>query len=714
MQKNRRFIALLSALLILSLGCNFVGRLFGSQSPGTREVNPELPSLPAPSTPGIASLGNTSAADLAEQITRDDASLVQAFEAAQEVLARGGIATVDVNGVYVAAYLPASPMPVTHPDVLALTLEARDRETTYRMTVDEFAQALNDMGWPFRPNPSPGDQLIEFLALWINAAEESPSDPQSFTPLFLAEMARHQVPAVDLSSGDADPSQAQLSLLELQLFSAAFDRILIFPQTSIAPNSGGAHLASLSLMKSNSRWAQQDPCSKYKQLFYGPMATLILPQALGQQLGDFGITYGVGEALGKVMEKYGMSGEQFGKTMAAVNVFARISKLIAIYSSLSVTVKVVGDNPVHKPLEGEPVLEVEFDAKVGVSDEDWKNYEQQYGELGMAADRVARDCMATLGIPTLANTSDVAKAVEGFAVEWRLVSGSPEHAHDSDADLQDQNCSYHLGRLRCKLVSFSDHSAASSYRADVIQSKPPETQAVHESGVLESSDVKVCAAVDASEAPSLSTFINGAMGGVGIADPIAELAGGMILKLGKLEGCTKLGVTYHIINYYIGEGKIRITEEVSDGVFIDGYEFLITFRANADGTIVGEGVLQKVEASARLDDGDFQCNDPEVSSLTFPPLKVTGTVKPDATGQPDATFQLTIESPYSTTTSQWVCESPEDGSVTFALPHKGFVLDDIEIAATDGAQANGAKSNETMGITVVRTWELQIYKQETP
>jgi hypothetical protein len=543
MNQRRLINKLLAFVLIISLtlGCRFLTSLAATPDP-----NLELPTLADPSSPGISSLSNATAADLANQITRDDASLIQSFEAVQEALARGGIATVDVNGVYVAAYLPASPMPVTHPDVLALTLEARDRENSYRMTVDEFAQALNDLGWPFRPNPSPGEQLIDFLAAWINAAGESPSDPQSFTPLFLAEMARHQIPAVDLSSGEADPSQAQLSLLELQLFSAAFDRIMIFPQSSIPPNQTEAHLASLSLMKTNSTLAQDDPCSKFKKIFYGPLATLPLPEALGKQLSDFGITYNVGEALGKVMEKYGMSGEQFGKTMAAVNVFARISKLIEIYSSLSVEVKVVGDNPVHKPLEGEPNLEVEFDAKVGVSDEDWKNYQQKYGELGMAADRIARDCLSTLGIPTLANTSDIAKAVEGFAVEWRITSGSPEHAYDSEADLQDQSCSYHLGRLRCKLASFSDHSAKSSYRLDVIQSKPPETQAVHESGVLESSDVKVCAAVDASEAPSLSTFINGAMGGVGIADPIAELAGGMILKLGKPEGCTRLGVTFHV------------------------------------------------------------------------------------------------------------------------------------------------------------------------
>ena len=171
--------------------------------------------------------------------------------------------------------------------------------------------------------------------------------------------------------------------------------------------------------------AQDDPCSKYKKIFYGPLTTLVLPEALGQQLSDFGVTYTVGEALGKVMEKIGMSKDEFGKAMAAVNVFARISKLIEIYSSLSVEVTLgCGNNPVHNPLEGEPDLEVEFDAKVGVSEEDWTNYQEKYGELGTAVDRVARDCLANLGIPTLANTGDLAKVVEGFKVEWRLTDGS--------------------------------------------------------------------------------------------------------------------------------------------------------------------------------------------------------------------------------------------------------------------------------------------------
>ncbi len=168
------------------------------------------------------------------------------------------------------------------------------------------------------------------------------------------------------------------------------------------------------------------------------------------------------------------------------------------------------------------------------------------------------------------------------------------------------------------------------------------------------------------------------------------------------------------IRNYVGEGKYRITGEQSGIETVSGYEFLITFRANADGTIVGEGVLQKVEASTGGE--EFQCTNPEVSSLTFPPMKVIGTVKKDPTGQSDDTFQLTVVGLPSTTTSQFICVSPIAGTwqLADAVLEQGFILSDIEIAATDGAQANGEDSNETMGTTVVTTWELQIYKQENP
>lgn len=164
---------------------------------------------------------------------------------------------------------------------------------------------------------------------------------------------------------------------------------------------------------------------------------------------------------------------------------------------------------------------------------------------------------------------------------------------------------------------------------------------------------------------------------------------------------------------YEGEGKYRIYTEQSDIEVISGYEFSITFRANADGTISGEGVLHKVEAF--YGGQGVRCNYPEVSSLTFPPMRVTGKVRPDAT------FQLTIEGPPSTNTTQGICEAPSYYVPSYGLdasPDIGFVLSDIEIAATDGAQANGKKDNssEIVGasVTQVITWELQIHAQGSP
>jgi len=176
------------------------------------------------------------------------------------------------------------------------------------------------------------------------------------------------------------------------------------------------------------------------------------------------------------------------------------------------------------------------------------------------------------------------------------------------------------------------------------------------------------------------------------------------------------------IQNYTGEGKYRISVEQSAIQVTSGYEFQITFRANADGTIVGEGVFQKVEASYGGDQGPtlIRCSYPTLSSLIFPPMKVTGTVKSDATGQP-ATFQLNLEGLPSTNTIQETCEmTVKEFGFTQSAPEidfqdQGFSLFGIEIAATDGAQANGTKDlGGYMGTTGSETWELEIHKQANP
>lgn len=566
MQKTRKVNLIFSLVMIVLTGCNLTSAIQQTGTPAApdqlvldTQTSPALPdqgspTLTPPSTPGIASLGSASAADLARQILQPDSSLNQSFEAVQEALARGGVATMDVNGVYVAAYQPASPMPETHANILAMTLEVRNH--AHRATLEELAQMLKDLGWPFSPNSTPGEQLASLMAAWIGAALDNPSDPQSFTPLFMAEMAQRQVLPVDLSSGSADPTRVRLGMLEIVLFSAAFDRNMVVPQSSIPPEQKEARSPGLTMVRFTLPNQEEGPCTRFKRFFYGDLSSAILPDPLGKQLGDFVFSYTFGDVLSKAVESRGWDAETFGKAMAAMNVLGRISKLVELYSSLSVSVAVQGENPVHKPLDVESEKEVIFDAMVGVSEEDWSDYQQKNGELGMTIDRIGRDCMSVLGLPTIANTGDIAQAVQGFKVEWSIVSGSPEHGYDAREDEQDQGCGYHQMRLRCSVAPVSDHSGKSSFMIVVIQNKPPETQAVHESGDLVSSKIEVCAQVDASEPPNLSTFINGAMGGVGLADPVAELLSGMILKLGKPEACAEppLEVTWHVQRSYQASG----------------------------------------------------------------------------------------------------------------------------------------------------------------
>ncbi len=173
---------------------------------------------------------------------------------------------------------------------------------------------------------------------------------------------------------------------------------------------------------------------------------------------------------------------------------------------------------------------------------------------------------------------------------------------------------------------------------------------------------------------------------------------------------------------WTGEGTYDKAAQQSGIEIKSAYTFSITFHAMPDGTIEGTGTLNKTEAS--YGGQGMVCKDLGTSStLIFPPLKVAGTVKPDGT------FQLNIESQPSTNTWKWECSASYAGiSIgTQTLDEgadQGIGLSNIEIAATDGAQAN--KTNDLSmsstspftGVTATatgsETWTLQIHKQAVP
>jgi hypothetical protein len=143
------------------------------------------------------------------------------------------------------------------------------------------------------------------------------------------------------------------------------------------------------------------------------------------------------------------------------------------------------------------------------------------------------------------------------------------------------------------------------------------------------------------------------------------------------------------------------------------YTFSITFHALPDGAIEGTGTLKMV-AWSHAGQG-MVCTDSTITSLVYPPMQVTGTFTPAAAGQPGA-FQLRIDSQASTNTRYWICTF--SGMTTIQSPPftdlgPTMVFD---IAATDGAQANGEQDLGGVGggTTGNATWTLQIHKQAVP
>ena len=165
---------------------------------------------------------------------------------------------------------------------------------------------------------------------------------------------------------------------------------------------------------------------------------------------------------------------------------------------------------------------------------------------------------------------------------------------------------------------------------------------------------------------------------------------------------------------WTGNGTFRRTTGQSGMAEVtDAYTFQITFRVLPEGTIAGSGILTLTEETESLP--GMTCNRPGVSSVIYPPMEVAGTVKPGTASPPEATFQLNFTSYPAVLPSQWVCDINGLSNISdYPATDGGFFLDNIEIAAVDGAQTNGKKNEGSAGVTLETIWELQISKQATP
>lgn len=142
---------------------------------------------PAAATP----LPESAATTLAQRLVAA-ADLETAVAITREVLARGGVASVDGDRVLVEPIGPAAPFRATPLETLHLAIEARRRPQAGRLTAAEFAQMLEGFGWPF-PDARP---------------EQRADRPfEGALPEEFEQLARHERDAREAAERDARQGQ---------------------------------------------------------------------------------------------------------------------------------------------------------------------------------------------------------------------------------------------------------------------------------------------------------------------------------------------------------------------------------------------------------------------------------------------------------------------------------------------------------------------------
>lgn len=417
---------------------------------------------------------------------------------------------------------------------------------------EEAARRLDDIRELVGPDYRAGEQLMEMFETWVRQAAEDPNDPRSFTPLFLAEMARLQDPPLDLAGsrftrpgrapgapvdlrGAPRSQQLRLTLLELELLAAAFYRGAV-PTAAAVPAGGQIFQGAVV----SARFTQ-DPCSEYKKSL----------EDLGEVMAT-AASEGAGKALELAVRAAtdGGTADAFGKAMSAVGMAAKIGKLVSFYNNNQVTVT-GSPASTHKPPEGPPL--VTYTATAGVSEEDWKEYERM---AGSKIDRAMRDCLSTLGMPTTSELTDLAKEAEDWLVEWRLTDGAPQHAWVTLRN----NKFYLIGRLAMKLERSGPYSASARLAVDIH----PEAQ---RTGRIVRAYVTAQASLDAAGMPSLGTLINVFKGPLGLADSLLDLCIGWYQAMNMPRAYGTIEVEYHCPKPTI---LVRASNPVADGGGEDG------------------------------------------------------------------------------------------------------------------------------------------------
>jgi hypothetical protein len=476
-------------------------------------------------------------------------NLLAGQRAAEEVLARTGVAIREGRHVYKRPVLPASGTSETRREALndALDLEG---PSTQRIT-------LADLGILWRglhltpKGQDPGVVLRARLRAWLLAARAHPRSPMGFPIVLLAALAQRR--GIDIGAANYDPSTYGLGMLETQVFTSALMRVprgAIVVKQRTRVKRARAHTAT-------SVQGCSDVISDWLTNaleFYGlkgvaaDAVKLVVTQGIkyvtktGGKYAAGGLVYvGLGET-----ESFANAKNGAGGLMSALTLLFQLERLANIYGGIRFYVDVpqpsvekpeMFQNQAPAPTYGT------FIATAGLSDELQKTYDNlvQHGGKDFDATRNAvKDCAKQLGFPVPYFDTDVAAELDKFRVQWTL------HADPSDAIYEFQKTKWFAPGSRIgQLTRASGDLAAHVFYAKIQSQQPwsyaPQLFEQRSHDASATAELQTDKALDPKMLVGIVTS-----GGKSLFGPLSTTILGMLEKLHTIKDTGDLTITYHV------------------------------------------------------------------------------------------------------------------------------------------------------------------------
>lgn len=502
---------------------------------------------------------------LADRITGPD--LHAGVAAVREALARGGVATRDGARLTRRAVRPAASSAVTRYETINLAVDARDQVRGGRATLADLDRTLLRFKAFPRRGRAPGIAMRDFLATWVREAGRHPRRVQSFTPLLLAELARRQTPSLDLAAGTFDPAALRLSLLEVDLFAAAFDRFAAKDRRPL-PRRRGASRGRTS--------ADAGPgnCTDQLKEYLGktvPGWDQVTSSAIGNVAGE-AISIAIANLMtGKNVKDpkavFEANKNAYGGILSIVNTLMRLQKLAALYAGVQIYVDVPVPS-IEKPEAQQNYIAGQdqygdgiFTANVGLSPEAQKSYDKEIKGLGETFRKVRKaiqDCAGIAGLPVPSFSDDVAEDLSAFKVKWTL------KASNKTANYEFKKTKWFApgGRLG-ELTRVDPTLATHVFHVDIPTQQPwkfaPDRFTAAPSDYADATVELITA-----QPPTLGTLINGALGSqapFGLIDALVELSLGWFQSIDTPTDTGTLEVTEHRPKCVVaGASRVRLAQ----------------------------------------------------------------------------------------------------------------------------------------------------------